>query len=216
MSLPEWIFRIRSHWHKCREKVPTGLHARYVQAIRKVRYKSQVQEENVVHFIHFAARRGATVIHRFYMQARSSTNIASYNNFKNPLQRSNPNPLQLLLNPRSFLPRSASPSTPSSPSGNSSSTYSSRESNERRASHHKSLCELIPEELNLGSDSDLSATPSLHNLDLTSELYKRHHKPRSPLIRSQTEPYYLSTTTTKPVHIPSSKFVHFSWSIPSV
>ena len=143
------------------------------------------------------------------MQARSSTNIASYNNFENP-QRSN-HQLQLLLKPRPFLPRSASPPTLSSPLAHSSSTYSSRESNERRASHRKSLCELIPEELNLGSDSDLSATPSLHNhLDLTSELYKRHHKPRSPLIRSQTEPSYLSTTTTKPIHIPSSKYVRFS------
>jgi UTP--glucose-1-phosphate uridylyltransferase len=136
------------------------------------------------------------------MQARSSLNSVSYNN--------RPSPLQLLLKPRSPVARSASPPTPSSPLAHSSSTYSSRESNERRASHHKSLCELIPEELNLGSD--LSAT--LHNhLDLSSEPYKRHHKPRSPLIRSQTEPYYLSTTTTKPVHIPSSKYAYLFSSI---
>lgn len=128
------------------------------------------------------------------MQARSSSNSASYNNHSP----------QLLLKTRSFLPRSASPPTPSSPLAHN---YSSRESNERRASHRKSSCELIPEELNLGSD--LSAT--LHNhLDISSEPYKRHHKPRSPLIRSQTEPFYLSTTTTKPVHIPSSRYPHCS------
>lgn len=102
------------------------------------------------------------------------------------------------LQPRSCVPCSSSPPTPSSPLAQKS---FSRESNERRASQRKSLCELIPEELNI-LGSDLSA--SLHkHLDLSSELYKRHHKPRSPIARAQTAPCYFSITT--PIHIPSSK-----------
>lgn len=129
------------------------------------------------------------------MQARSSP--TSYNDLYQPLKL-------LSLQPKSFIPHSHSPPTPSSPLTKHS---TAREFNERRTSHRKSLCELIPEELNVPG-SDLSA-PRLHNnLDLSSELYKRHHKPRSLLIRAQTAPCYLSTTTTRPIHIPSSKYVH--------
>jgi hypothetical protein len=132
-------------------------------------------------------KRGPFIV---FMQARSSP--TSYNDLYRPLK-------SLSLQPKSFiLP------TPSSPLAKYSTT---REFNERRTSHRKSLCELIPEELNVPG-SDLSA-PGLHNnLDLSSELYKRHHKPRSILIRAQSEPCYLSTTTTRPIHIPSSKYVH--------
>ncbi|KAG1777483.1 UTP-glucose-1-phosphate uridylyltransferase [Suillus placidus] len=122
------------------------------------------------------------------MQARSSS--SSYNDLYRPLK-------VLGLQPKSFIPHSTTPSSPLAKS-------STREFNERRTSQRKSLCELIPEEINvLGSDLSV---PGLHNnLDLSSELYKRHHKPRSPLIRAQTEPCYLSTATTRPIHIPSSK-----------
>ncbi|KAG1735131.1 UTP-glucose-1-phosphate uridylyltransferase [Suillus paluster] len=127
------------------------------------------------------------------MQARSSSNSrSSYNDLYRPLKL-------LGLQPRSCVTRSSSPPTPSSPSAQK---FSSREFNERRASW-KSLCELIPEELNVLA-SDLSV-PLHKHLDLSSEVFKRHHKPRSPLIRSQTEPCYFSTATTKPIHIPSSK-----------
>ncbi|KAJ3527371.1 hypothetical protein NM688_g8137 [Phlebia brevispora] len=56
----------------------------------------------------------------------------------------------------------------------------------------KSICEPIREE---GSEaSDLAALEDL-------EIYKRHHRPRIQLTRTQSAPQLISTTTTKPVYI---------------
>lgn len=60
-------------------------------------------------------------------------------------------------------------------------------------SHRKSwICEPIREE---PSSLDLPA-----RLDPQVE-HKRHHRPRAPLIRTNSAPQLISTTTTKPIHI---------------
>lgn len=64
----------------------------------------------------------------------------------------------------------------------------------------KSICEPIYEEPSpLAESSDLAVE------DL--EIYKRHHRPRPPLTRTQSAPLLLSTTTTRPFHINPSRCV---------
>ncbi|KIK98341.1 hypothetical protein PAXRUDRAFT_694963 [Paxillus rubicundulus Ve08.2h10] len=148
------------------------------------------------------------------MQARSSCQPTPFATSYNHPNRRRSYPLQFVgLTPRPQLPslvpaRSTSPPTPSSPLARYSTTSSTdtdsgratRKSNEQR---RKSFCELIPEEL-VGLSSDLSAT--LHNhIDLSLELLKRHHKPRSSLIRTTSDPQILSTNSTQPVHIHQSQ-----------
>ena len=118
------------------------------------------------------------------MQTRSSCQQTHLNGY-NPLRR----PSYPLTHPRQ------SPPSPPSPIARWPSVTSRR----------RSGCDLIPEEAQ-GLSSDLSAT--LHNhIDLSLEFLKRHHKPKSTLNRTASDPQILSTNTTQPVHIPKSPYV---------
>ncbi|KAG6334948.1 hypothetical protein ID866_4146 [Astraeus odoratus] len=132
------------------------------------------------------------------MQARRQT--ASSNASENTICRRRPGSLQLGVSTRGYP-------TLSSPLARYSSTAvnerARRESNEpTAAARRKSVCQLIPEELG-GLTSDLPA--SLHNhIDISSELLKRHHKPKPSPIRTVSDPQIVSTNTTQPVHIPNA------------
>lgn len=80
----------------------------------------------------------------------------------------------------------------------------------------RSICEPIREEARDDSPSrdsrSLPSSPSEHfasiyalrpNSDIALDVYKRHHRPRAPPVRSLSAPLLplISTTTTKPVHI---------------
>ncbi|KAK7692934.1 hypothetical protein QCA50_004575 [Cerrena zonata] len=60
----------------------------------------------------------------------------------------------------------------------------------------KSICEPIDEEQDSDSPthSDLPAAPSL-------DVYKRHHRPRPKVTRTQSAPQLISTQTTQPIYI---------------
>ena len=70
----------------------------------------------------------------------------------------------------------------------------------RRSTLRKSICEPIFEEPSpLAESSDLAARDP--------EIYKRTHRPRPPLPRTQSAPLLISTSTTKPFHINPSRSV---------
>ncbi|KDQ57769.1 hypothetical protein JAAARDRAFT_35461 [Jaapia argillacea MUCL 33604] len=77
------------------------------------------------------------------------------------------------------------------PSSIGSTPYNSGSSQTR-----KSICSPIREE----PPSDLAVQISAPHDDPPS-LFKRHHKPRAPLTRTNSAPLLISTTTTSPVHI---------------
>ena len=70
----------------------------------------------------------------------------------------------------------------------------------RRSTLRKSICEPIFEEPSpLAESSDLAV--------VDPEIYKRTHRPRPPLARTQSAPLLISTNTTKPFHINPSRSV---------
>lgn len=130
-----------------------------------------------------------------FMQARSScqpTHLSSYNPQRRP-------GAHLRLSP----PRRAPPPAPSSPLARTTVDGWPKVSNARVL--RRSVCDLIPEEAH-GLSSDLSAT----HIDLSLELLKRHHKPRTTPNRTASDPQILSTITTQPIHIPKSPCVSLS------
>ena len=89
-----------------------------------------------------------------------------------------------------------------------------------REQHRRSICAPIREEASPSRDDSPSrdsrsvpSSPSKHFAsiyalspvsDITLDVYKRHHRPRAPPVRSLSAPLLpalISTNTTKPVHI---------------
>jgi hypothetical protein len=87
------------------------------------------------------------------------------------------------------LESSTTPTTPS--------LFSSFPLETSRAAHRKSwICEPIREE-----PSNFELLPPFTGSESSEQLHKRHHRPRAPLVRTQSAPQLISTNTTQPIHI---------------